>query len=122
MQLKMVRVFFEKRYNKYVIDHKRIVQLLLSRPSLDLDIKNNDNKLAYDLAANSEIKRIFEAFIAEKNILNSNFTKKVTIHNTKAESIQKMFESAMSNKHPMQLQQTRSTENVPNKVYLKLSI
>ena len=107
----------KKSYNKCASDHKRIVQLLLSRPSLDLNIKNNDNKLAYDLAANLEIKRLFEAFIAEKNLLNSNFTKKVTIHNTKAESIQKMFESAMSNKHPMKLtHNTRATENEPNKV------
>jgi len=74
--------------------HKKIVQLLLTKPSVDLNIKNNDYRLAYDLASNQEIRRLFEKVTTEKKILNSKFEQKVPIHNTKAENVQKMFETA----------------------------
>ena len=60
---------------------------------MDLNIKNNDNKLAYDLAEEREIKKLFETFMTEKNLLNSKCTQKVTIHSIKSENLRKIFEA-----------------------------
>jgi hypothetical protein len=78
-----------------MLGHKRIVQIFLSRPSINLGIKNNDNKSAADLADSKEIKKLFEVFLSEKSLLNGRFTQKITIHNTKSDSIKKMFENIM---------------------------
>jgi hypothetical protein len=45
------------------------------------------------LAESKDIKKLFEVFLSEKNMLSSKFTQKVTIHNTKNDSIKKMFEN-----------------------------
>jgi len=65
----------------------------LSKPSVDINIKNNDYRLAYDLASSPEIRRLFERIFSEKKILNSKFEQKITIHNTKTENVQRMFEA-----------------------------
>jgi len=65
----------------------------LSRPSIDLNAKNNDGKTAYDLQTDREIKKLFEIYMNEKNFTNTKYTQRVQIHTTQSESINKMFES-----------------------------
>jgi len=92
--------------------HKKIVQMLLSRPSLNINGRNNDNKLAYELASTQEIRKIFESFLAEKNLLNSKYTQKIKIHNTKPENVQRMFEAAQPNINKLNSQPTKSSKEM----------
>jgi len=93
--------------------------MLVSRPSLNMNMKNNDNKSAYDLASTSEIKRIFENFLAEKNMLSSKFTQKIKIHNTKPENVQRMFETAQApvNINKINSQPAKISKEVPDNVF-----
>ena len=77
----------------FILGHKRIVQILLSRPSIDLNSKNNEGKTAYDLQTDKEIKKLFEIYMSERNFTNTKYTQRVQIHTTQSESINKMFES-----------------------------
>jgi len=86
--------------------------MLLSRPSLNINGRNNDNKLAYELASTQEIRKIFESFLAEKNLLNSKYTQKIKIHNTKPENVQRMFEAAQPNINKLNSQPTKSSKEM----------
>lgn len=95
--------------------HKKIVQLLLSKPSVDINIKNNDYRLAYDLASSPEIRRLFEKIFSEKKLLNSKFEQKIVIHNTKTENVQKMFEAVVripTHKNPYASSSKESQETI----------
>lgn len=69
------------------------MQLLLSRPSINFNARNNENKTPYELSDDRDIKKLFEAFMSERNLLNTKFTQRVTIFNTQSENIKKMFEN-----------------------------
>lgn len=58
---------------------------------MDLNIRNNDNKLAYDLSLNKEVKKQFEIFMAEKNLFNDKKIQKVPIQSIETKNMQKMF-------------------------------
>jgi len=57
--------------SKRLLGHRDTVRLLLSRPSTDLTIKNNDKKLACDLVnpKDKELKKFFDMFMSEKSLL-----------------------------------------------------
>jgi tRNA A-37 threonylcarbamoyl transferase component Bud32 len=90
---------------------KKIVQILLSRPSINFTIKNNDNKLAADVADHKEVKKLFEVFLSEKNTLSSKYTQKVTIHNTKNDNIKKMFENIIDDSAYRNLNNKKKTSD-----------
>ena len=99
---------------QHSIGHKKIVQLLLSKPSVDMNIKNNDYRLAYDLASSQEIRKLFEKITAEKKLLNSKFEQKVTIHTTKTENVQKMFEGSRIPTHKLPYESSRESQETIN--------
>jgi ankyrin repeat protein len=72
--------------------YKKLVQLLLQRPSIYLNKKNNDNRTPYEMTMDRDIKQIFDIFLTEKNLLNTKFSQKVTIHSTKSENVKQMFD------------------------------
>jgi len=103
---------FEIKLN--VLDQRKIVQLLLSKSSIDFNAKNNDNKTAYELQSDREIKRLFEIFITEKNLLNSKSLQRVPIHTTQSENINKMFENIRANYNKSPLGNNINHSNLPH--------
>lgn len=77
---------------KKFLGSKSIVEILLSRPSLNLSIKNNDNQLAFELAESWEVKQLFEAFLLEKKLINSKTNKLNGVQAIKPIKKHKMFE------------------------------
>jgi len=70
--------------------HRDTVRLLLSRPSTDLTVRNNDKKLACELVnpKDKELKKFFDMFMSEKNLLSAKVPSKST---KKLTTAQKLF-------------------------------
>lgn len=89
---------------------------MLSRPSLDIEARNNDKKSAYELTNREEIRKIFESILFEKNLLNTKFAQKVPIYNTKPENIKKMFEGAMGNQSKITIKVPKDAKSIQNRM------
>jgi len=79
-----------------LVGHKEVVELLLRKPSTNITIKNHENKTAYNLACNQEVRNLFSVFMKEKKMLEGSFLQQVTIHSARAKTISKMSDSALN--------------------------
>ncbi|KAL4429689.1 hypothetical protein ABPG74_017098 [Tetrahymena malaccensis] len=70
--------------------NKRIVEMLLKKPSLDYKIPNKQNKEPYDLCKDDEIKKVFDNFFVFQKAMQKK-NPRVRIFNTNQDNIQQMF-------------------------------
>ncbi len=78
----------------YLIDndkgHANIVELLLSRPSIDIFKKNCNNKTALETAANSNVMKCFKNYFST-NKIKAKEGNKVVIHKLEEKNIKSVF-------------------------------
>lgn len=69
---------------------KRIVEMLLKKPSLDYKFLNKANKESYELCKDGEIKKAFDNFfVFQKAMIRKN--PRVRIFNTNQDTVSQMF-------------------------------
>ena len=76
------------------IDHKRIVELLLRKPSLNIRCKNSKGEEGSQICNSQEMQGLYEKFFSFQKTLMQNHPR-LQIQTTQQENINKMFTNAI---------------------------